>query len=320
MNIRFGYVAMSKEVKNASPSKTMTMTGFQKLMDKDAALRKLERIAEENLQNTLRLLYHNRAYDIHVYRFSSRLIPLWGHELLKDWDPMPILQKSFEKIGETVKKDGLRVSFHPDHFTVLSTPRKDVLTNSIKDLSRHTQMLEAMGLGKEAKLNIHIGGTYSNKEKSMQRFLHQFDQIEPEVRQRITLENDDKTFTAKETLEACQELKVPMVLDLHHHKINNNGEKATELWTDIMKTWEGHQDLSVKIHVSSPKNEQNPRGHADEVEPEPLYQFFKKIAPNTEHLDVMIEAKNKDMALLALMEEMLHRDGVEQIDQSSIRI
>ncbi len=83
MIIRLGYVAMSTVVKNASPSKTMTVTNFSKLLDRDAAIRKLERLGAENLHNTLRLLRHNRAHDIMVFRFSSRLIPLIGHEMLR---------------------------------------------------------------------------------------------------------------------------------------------------------------------------------------------------------------------------------------------
>lgn len=43
--VRLGYVAMSMELKKASPSQTMTFTQFQKIQDWEAALRKLERIA-----------------------------------------------------------------------------------------------------------------------------------------------------------------------------------------------------------------------------------------------------------------------------------
>lgn len=60
--VRLGYVAMSMELKNASPSKTMTFTQFKKIDDRRAAIRKLERIALLNLHNTLRVLKHNAAF------------------------------------------------------------------------------------------------------------------------------------------------------------------------------------------------------------------------------------------------------------------
>ena len=46
MIVRFGYVAMSTVIKNCSPSKTMTMATFKKLGDRDAAIRRLENIAD----------------------------------------------------------------------------------------------------------------------------------------------------------------------------------------------------------------------------------------------------------------------------------
>jgi UV DNA damage endonuclease len=318
MIVRFGYVAMSVEVKNASPSKTMTASSFNKLTDREAAIRKLERIAAENLHNTLRLLRHNKAHDIQLYRFSSKLIPLLGHEMLSDWQPIPALAPQFAEVGDYVKEHRMRVSFHPDHYTVLSTPREDVLQKSADDLNRHVSMLEVMGLDERAKLNIHIGGSYGDKAKAMDRFLRQFQALAPRIRSRITLENDDKTFNAKETLEACEKLGVPMVLDIHHHAVNNEGENAVELWPRIMETWSA--DLPPKIHVSSPKSEKDPRGHADYLNPGEVAAFLKAVAPFTSKLDVMIEAKMKDAALFQFMDELKNVEGVKPLDQASVEI
>lgn len=320
MIVRLGYVAMSVVVKNASPSKTMTATQFAKLADREAALRKLERIAEENLHNTLRLLRHNRAYDIHMYRFSSKLIPLVGHESVAGWDPIPRLSESFAEIGEYVRGHGMRTSFHPDHFTVLTTPRHEVLQHSREDLSRHVRMLEAMGLDDKAKCNIHVGGTYGSKETAMERFRKNFRELDPSIRSRLTLENDDKTYTAAETLALCEELGVPMVLDIHHHQINNQGERAEDLWPRIWNTWQFDFPLPPKIHASSPKDDKDPRAHADYLEPLPLLEFLRSIAPITPNLDVMLEAKQKDEALFRLMEELVKESGVRQMDQATLEI
>jgi UV DNA damage endonuclease len=318
MIIRLGYVAMSAVVKNASPSKTMTVTSFSKLLDQEAAIRKLERLGAENLHNTLRLLRHNRAHDIMVFRFSSRFIPLIGHEMLGDWDPIPTLSAEFEELGAYAKQAGMRVSFHPDHFTVLSTPKDDVLQKSIQDLERHNAMLNAMGLGMEAMCNIHVGGSYGDKKKAAKRFIQNFSTLRPEIQKRITLENDDKTFNALETLEIAETVGVPMVLDVHHHAVNNEGEDAAELWLRIQQTWTN--ELPPKIHVSSPKSETDPRSHADYVEVGPLLTFLRAIAPITPKLDIMIEAKMKDEALFRLMEDFKRQEGIVILDQASIEL
>ena len=331
MIVRFGYVAMSTVVQNSSPSKTMTMTSFAKLNDREAAIRKLERIAAENLHNTLRLLKHNLAHDIKVYRMTSKLIPLGTHADLSDWDPYPALKEGFTEVGEFVKRNGMRVSFHPDHFTVLSTPRPEVLANSIRDLRHHTDMLHAMGLGGAMKNNIHIGGAYGDKPSAAARFEEHFGLLDQDIKERLTLENDDKTFNAVETLTVCRSLGLPMVLDLHHQWVNNEGEAPWDLWPDIMRTWEtplaqagSDEDnpLPPKIHVSSPKSPTDIRSHADGVEPAPLLAFLRKIASGTPRLDVMIEAKMKDGALFALMKDLAkyESDGVKVLDGASVEI
>jgi UV DNA damage endonuclease len=311
---------MSMLVKNASPSKTMTATSFISLSDREAAVRKLERIAEENLANTMRLLRHNRAYEVHLYRFSSKLIPLVSHELLAEWNPFPLLEPAFRDIGDYVKEHDMRVSFHPDHFTVLSTPKEDVLSSSYDDLKRHVLMLDLMGLDERAKCNIHIGGAYGNKEAAMNRFVTNFEQMDAHIGSHITLENDDKTFTAVETLGVCERLNVPMVLDVHHHQVNSGGDELDiELWKRIARTWEG-QRVPPKIHVSSPKSEKDPRGHSDYVEEEPLLRFLRMIQEVTPNLDVMLEAKMKDAALLRLMDKLQKLDDIRLVDQTTIEL
>jgi UV DNA damage endonuclease len=319
MNVRFGYVAMSTVVSNASPSKTMTATTFKAIPDRAAAIRKLERIAIENLHNTLRLLRHNRAHDIHVYRFSSKLIPLLGHELLHHWDPFLVLTESFAEIGAYVRQHHMRVSFHPDHYTVISTPHPDILDKSYADLDRHVRMLDCMGLDNRAKCNIHMGGAYKDKEQSTRRFISQFASMSDRIRSHITLENDDKTFTALETLLACEQLKVPMVLDIHHHAVNNNGERASTLWPRICRTWEG-QSIPPKIHASSPKSEHDPRSHADYIHTPDLLEFLRSIAAQTPELDVMIEAKMKDEALFRLVDELKEEVGIELVDDATVKL
>ncbi len=293
MIVRFGYVAMSALLPNASPSKTMTATRFSQLADREAALRRLERLAEENLHNCMRLLRHNSAHDIQVFRFSSRLIPLATHEITAGWNPMAVLAPAFAEVGDYVQQHGMRTSLHPDHFTVLTSPRDEVYQYSLRDLRHQSGMLAAMGLDERAKCNIHIGGTYGDKMTALHRFCERCGKLDPAILSRLTLENDDKTYTALETLETCEKVGVPMVLDIHHHQVNpGNGEQIPELWLRIRETWDA-AGIPPKIHASSPKSASMPKAHADYVDPEPLLTILKIIAPETPALDVMIEAKSE---------------------------
>lgn len=337
MIVRFGFVAMSLQLENASPSRTMTYTAFSKLEDREAAIRKLERISEENLNNTLRILKHCKAHDIAMYRFSSKLIPLATHEALHDWDPYAALSGAFREVGLFVKRNEIRTSFHPDHFCVFSTPRADVLEKSKMDLEHHVRMLELMELDELSKNNIHIGGAYGNKEEACKRFVEQFSSLPARCKHRVTLENDDKTFNVKETLAAAEAVSVPMVLDIHHHAVNPGGLEEDELfvdiWPRIARTWEMERGrlglreaskLPPKIHASSPKSVTDPRGHADNVEAEPLLRFLRRAARTSDQLDCMLEAKNKDAALFQLMEDFRQLEakgeGVKILNGASIEI
>ncbi|WP_322907858.1 UV DNA damage repair endonuclease UvsE [Paenibacillus campi] len=331
MIVRFGYVAISLQLQDASPSKTMTMTHFRKLTDRAAGLRRLEAIGRANLQTTLRVLKHNVAEDIHMYRMSSKLIPLATHAELQDWDPITALEPEFADIGKYVREHRLRVSFHPDHFTVINTPRPEVLEAAVRDLRHHVRMLKAMGLDARAKNNIHVGGAYGDKPTAADRFVEQFSQLDDDIRCRITVENDDKTFTTPETLDVAQRSGLPMVLDIHHHMVNSAGESAALYWPDIARTWESPlartdvpegSYLLPKIHASSPRSATDQRSHADGVEAAPLLDFLRQAARTSSHLDVMLEAKHKDLALLALMNDLraLEGDGVRIIDKASIEV
>ncbi|GFN31142.1 UV DNA damage repair endonuclease UvsE [Paenibacillus xylaniclasticus] len=359
MIVRFGFVAMSMLLENASPSKTMTYASFSKLEDREAALRKLERVAEQNLDNSLRLLKHCRGNGVSVYRFSSKLIPLMTHDALSGWDPFPVLADKFADIGAFVRDNGMRVSFHPDHFCVFSTPRPNVLAKSTEDLDYHVRMLEAMGLNETAKNNIHVGGAYGDKSASGRRFVEQFGALDSRFKNRITLENDDKTFNVRETLELAETVGVPMVLDIHHHAVNDGGESETslinELWPRIVDTWRRENErlsntgqaayggvaasaLSVdtggssmqdwylppKIHASSPKSVTDPRGHADYVEAVPLLRFLQKVSGSVPAIDCMLEAKRKDDALFQLMTDFremgVRGEGVRVIGPSAIEL
>ncbi len=303
MIVRFGYVAMSMVLKDCSPSRTVTATNLERIQEPKARISKLLRLARENLHNTQRLLYHNSANDISVYRFTSKLIPLATHPLASDWKWMEDLWDELKSLGSYVKERGMRTSAHPDHFTLLNSPKGEVLEKALKDLEYHHSVFKGMGLDASAKLVIHVGGLYVNKEESVNRFLENYKAVPPYIRERITLENDDKIYTAEDVLGICQKTGAPMVLDVHHDWCNKGIRDAGSLLEDIFETWKG-QPLVPKVHISSPKSEKNFRGHSDYIDPDFFLEFLEMAKRVGQDFDVMVEAKYKDRALFRLMEDM----------------
>lgn len=313
MIIRFGYVAMSMILEDASPSKTVTYANYKKLAQKDpeVALSKVRRVARENLNNCLRLLRHNKAYKIEVYRLSSRIIPLGTHPELAQWDYIKDLEQQFFELGEFIKENKMRISFHPDHYTVINTPNKEIFNKSLYYLEHHLKLFNAMGLDCNSKLVIHGGGGYKDKKASLERFVQNWDSLPEKLRCAIILENDDKIFTASEILHLCKKLSLPMVLDIHHFRCNSNEEESlAELAPEFVNTWNG-SGLNPKIHVSSPRSEKDFLNHHDYVNTEDVYPFLKIMREYNINFDVMVEAKQKDLAMFKLVKELAQYPGLK---------
>lgn len=312
--VRLGYVAMSMELKNASPSKTMTFAQFQKIGDRESAIRKLERIALANLENTHRLLKHNAFSDIYFYRLTSRLIPLANHADLPDWDYIKPLKGKLHEIGEFVKKHNMRIDFHPDHFVVLNSSKIEVFKNSLKTLKMHYLLLRGMKVDPIHRCVLHVGGNY--KETDQSRFVDNWMSVPKAIQKMIMLENDDTSFTLDDTLYLCEKLGIPLVFDYHHHLAHHENEKWEENWDRVVATWKD-SSLPIKMHISSPKSESAFRHHSDYVDIDMFFRFLREIKGTVPQIDCMIEAKKKDEALFTLIQEVKKRKDVEMMDGSS---
>lgn len=304
MLVRLGYVANTMRLEDCSPSKTVTLATIQKIPGRDNQIGRLVRIARENLVNTLRILKINLLDGIMVYRFTSKLVPLCTHPLFDTWDYLTDLKTDFQNVGNFVNRHGIRVSLHPDHFTLLNSSKPEVQRASFKDLEYHANIMDAMGIGPTGRLVMHIGGKYESKQAALARFKDQFGALLERIRKRIVLENDDRCYSVPEVLPLCQALKIPMVLDIHHARLLNGGEDWSALLPEIFKTWERERP---KIHISSPKSAAEPRSHADFIDPKTAADFLSLSKILNVDFDMMIEAKQKDSALIKLSQDLKKR-------------
>ncbi|WP_339148607.1 MULTISPECIES: UV DNA damage repair endonuclease UvsE [unclassified Sutcliffiella] len=319
--VKLGYVAMSVQLTNASPSKTMTYAQFSKLKDREAAIEKLERISIENLENCLRLLKHNVANDIRFFRFSSKLIPLANHEELKDWKFMRPLKEILSQIGDYIEANPMRVDFHPDHFVLLNSKKKEIINQTIKTLSMHRSLLKGMRVPTKHRCVLHIGGGYDDRELALEQFIHNWALVPQSLQEMLILENDDTTFHLRDALYVCEKLNVPLVFDYHHHLAHYEKEAKPweEDWERVVQTWE-HSPLPVKMHISSPRDEKNFRAHAEYVDPKMFMDFLQGMKGSTPEIHCMIEAKKKDEALFQLMRDMKDYSDIEIVDGASFVI
>lgn len=221
-----------------------------------------------------------------------------------------------DEIGEFVRKHQLRIDFHPDHFVVLNSFKKEVLENSLKTLTMHYLLLKGMNIDSTHRCVLHVGGNYKETEKSLDRFVANWVDFPKHIQQMIMLENDDTSFTLDDTLYVCEKLGIPLVFDFHHHLAHHRHEKWEDNWDRVVATWKD-SPLPIKMHISSPKSEDAFRHHSDYVDVDMFFSFLKEIKGSVPQIDCMIEAKKKDEALFNVIKEVKKRDDVKMIDGSS---
>jgi UV DNA damage endonuclease len=320
MKVRFGYVAISMRLgKKISSSSTVTFANYSKIVTEKNKLEKLKSITLSNLNDLEKILKYNIENNIHFYRITSALIPLVTHPEVGYWGHRKLFKKDFEHLGKIIRENNMRVDTHPDQFNVLNSVNYEVVENSIKNLMCQVEWFEDLNYP-DGKMVLHVGGATGGKEEGINRLINNFSKIPKEITSRLILENDDKTYTAREVLDLCKNLNIPMVLDVHHHNCNNNGENLEDLLEDIFNTW-NNEILIPKIHFSTPKEHEKDKKHADYINAQDFVEFLEKAKKIDRDFDVMLECKQKDEALYLLVKDIKSiRPEYKWIDNSTLEI
>ncbi|MFD2613884.1 UV DNA damage repair endonuclease UvsE [Paenibacillus gansuensis] len=314
MIIRLGYVSIALSIFNNTPSSTFTYKLFSQRPREEALQHAIE-VGRGNLEATKRILYFNAAHGIRVFRLSSSLIPLATHPDVM-LDVGSLYKKELRELGDFARREGIRLTMHPNQFTLLNGSDK-VVSAAIEDLQYHAAILDGMGMDESGVINIHVGGVYGDKASAIQKLYDHYPSVPDLIKRRLTFENDDKTYTLEETAAVCEHLCRPLVLDLHHDWCTPSSVTAIDMLPRIRSTW---GDIPMKIHVSSPKSEKEFRAHADFVDPQPVADFLRACKEaDMDSLDVIVEAKMKDHAVLKLAEELGKIRGVKRIDGAVLK-
>ena len=227
--LRFGLCCLFKNEDIAF--RTTTVKNLSTL-SRDRQLLKLSDICLHNARNLQVALETVQRLGIGAFRFMSPLFPRMTHPeagySLADLPDGDSIQSTLEACRIFALDLQIRLSFHPDQFVVLSSPHPAVVANSIQELTYQALLAEAVGAD---IINIHAGGVYGDKDSALQRFGEVYDVLPEAVRSRLTLENDDVSYTPEDLLPLCEQRAIPLVYDVHHHRCNPDRltiEEATE--------------------------------------------------------------------------------------------
>jgi len=249
---------------------------------------------EKNLACLLRILQYNIKNRLCFFRITSDIVPFASHPINTfKWQRK--FEKRFKEIGDFIRTHDMRISMHPDQFTLINSVNPDVFKRSIAELKYHAEVLDLMELATTAKIQIHVGGVYNEKEKSMKRFVSRYRKIGKDLSKRLVIENDERSYSLKDCLRIHSDTDIPVLFDSFHHELYNNGEEVIECLQKIGKTWNS-QDGIPMVDYSHQKEGTTKGAHAETIKAKIFMKFLEKSKPC--NFDVMLEIKDKERSAL----------------------
>ena len=252
-----------------------------------------ERLIEtvnNNLDCLEEMLKYNIEYDMLFFRITSDLVPFASHQI-NEFDWQSHFEERFDEIGRLINEKNIRISMHPDQFIVLNSNKDDVVKRSIAELDYHADVLDLLNLDRTHKIQLHVGGVYGDKEKSKDRFVRRYEELDENIKKRLVIENDDTSYTLKDCLDINKRCGIPVLFDTFHHQVNNSGEEIDEALGSISKTWDDSDGLPM-LDYSSQEPDEKEGKHAETIGEDDFKKFIKKS--RSYDFDIMLEIKDKE--------------------------
>jgi len=223
---------------------------------KEVAEQKLWDLMVGNIESIHKLIERVGKLNEHLrmVRISSDILPVYTQS---DWsyfwrrpDVSLYCEKAFGQVGLLARMLDVRLSFHPGQFCCIVSDNPDVVYRSIEELEYHADMIRWMGYGQkfqDFKCNVHLSGRLG-----VDGFDTAWQQMSPELRNCLTLENDEYQKNIDELIKLKD--KVAIVLDIHHHLISDSEYITVDdhRIKHIIDSWRGVRPV---IHYSQSREE-----------------------------------------------------------------
>jgi UV DNA damage endonuclease len=287
--MRIGYPCINRSI-GCTASRTFRLASYSEV--------RMSEIIAGNLACLEKILAFNVHHGLLFFRITSDLVPFASHPVCTfPWQEE--FDGVFETIGAYIRQHGFRISMHPDQFVLINATDKRVLQRSIADLKYQIQVLDLMGLDPSAKVQVHVGGMYGNKQTAIERFLKQYDLLDSAIQERLAIENDERLYTLRDCLAIHEQSGIPVIADAFHHSLLNNGESFLSFLTPVGKTWKGKDGIPM-IDYSSQESGRRFGAHATHIVEEDFRKFIKGTIPAD--FDLMLEIKDKEKSALAALD------------------
>lgn len=306
--MRLGYACINTTLRERGifNSRSCTMNTLVK-MGPDKGVLYLKKLVMENIADLQRILEWNEQHGIRLFRLTSSIFSNCGNFLLPAefrrtsyiQGDIRFAESALRAVGDYARRMGHRLTFHQNPFVQLGSPNREVLNRSIFDIMIYGKVLRALG-PVDGCIVMHVGGIYQKqdtrdgaKRKTLDRWLSEYKKLPGDIRKWIVLENDESYYGVNDVLPFCERNSIPFCLDVFHNSISAEHVPVTPaLLRRVLATWP--RGMTPKFHLSEQEPKARFGAHSAYVKKFP--EYFIKM----HNIDIMIEAKMKEQAVLRL--------------------
>lgn len=248
-----------KTLKASMNQASTTLTALRK-MTKEQVYDKLYGLVDHNIKALKPQLewLSKQPEAMRLFRITSDFLPaftvpefawVYGHSDVKN-----LIENGLKNTSSFASIHGIRLCTHPGQFTTLCSQRSDVVDNSIIDLEYHGYLAQSMGYGADwhtqgFAINIHANSNLDPDLVQLKSTIQ--NRLSPTLRNLLTIENDEFGCSLDSMISAGLHSVVPIILDIHHHWVQSNGEYIQPSDPRIDKVKESWRGIRPLGHFST---------------------------------------------------------------------
>lgn len=304
MTLRLGYacINMSLDLLTSRTAVVKTILG----QPARQAVAMLRGLALQNIRDLIEILRWNVEHGIRFFRITSNLFPHMGNRALGGEIRSQYFQGNIDfalpalaEVGRYARDNGIRLTFHSNPYCHLGSENPTVLYNTLFDLGIYARIVAAMGV-RDSCVILHGGGVYGDKHTTLVRIEKQMRALPLPIRRLIVFENDERHYNPMDLLPLCERLNVPFCFDVFHNAISADSVKVDRAFiAQVCATWI-RRGLVPKFHLSEQERHGRFGAHSEYVQEIPAWMFRIARSIGYPYVDLMIEAKGKDLAVMRL--------------------
>lgn len=312
MTTRFGYACINMTLQKQKPRVTCNRSMIKRTFQQKG----LPYASQLALANSMDLIKHvawNNAHGIKVFRITSCMFPWHSEYDLTELPDYEAIKSNLEIAGKMAMESNQRLSTHPGQFNVLTSEREEVVLNAVDELDKHGILFDLMGLPRSpaAKINIHIGGAYGDRQSAMDRWCKNYERLSDSAKSRLTVENDDRAslYSTKMLYDnIVSRTGTPIVFDSHHFACGPQDSSYEEAFLMAVDSWP--VGVRPQCHHSNSRKKYEDPTVKDCAHSDWYYEPFDDCGFS---VDVVLECKKKEIALFKYLKDFVHTTNMAMV-------